>query len=469
MEKKHGITLIVLVLTACLLLSAALIGGSIWIFKATKNYIAPTQAAASTPPTVATLSPSQPGSTPQPEGLSTDVLNQMDEIQSQVEQIRRLSLKTDLKRDLLTPEQLKDKVVNDFFDGYTAEDAQKDARVLSTLGLLQPGYDLLDLYVNLYTEQIAGYYDSQTKDMYVVSGEGFGGMERMTYAHEFTHALQDQNYDLENGLKLNDDYCKEHTEYCGATSALIEGDATLSEVQWFQQFATRQDYNDYLQAQKDYASPVFDSAPPFMKEDLLFPYSQGYDFVNSLYEQGGWNAVDAAFLNPPTTTEQILHPEKYPAETSIPVDMPDFTSMLGDGWSEYDRNEMGEWYSYLIFAYPVSNSYAVNDEEAKTATAGWGGDTYVYYMNENSQDYLFAWRTTWDTGTDAVDFFNTAQNYGKSRWGIASTQTANSMTWSDTSDGMVTMRLEGSDVLWLMGSSADQVSQAMAKILDVEY
>ena len=468
MEKKHGITLVILILTACLLLSAALIGGGVWLFKATKNYVAPTQAAGPTP-RVATLNPAtEPGTTPQPGGLSSEVLSQMDEIQEQVSALRGLEMKTNLMRDLMTPEQLKDKVINDFFEDYTAEDAAKDVRVLSTLGLVEPGYDLLQLYIDLYSEQIAGFYDSETKEMFVIAGESFGGMERMTYAHEFNHVLQDQNYDMENGLKLNDDYCETDTEYCGATSALIEGDSVLTESLWFQQYATREDYDDLLDYQESYSSPVYDSAPPFMQEDLLFPYTKGYDFVNGLYEQDGWEAVDDAYRNPPVTTEQILHPEKYPADKPIVVEVPDLTQMLGEGWSEYERNVMGEWYSFLIFARPVSSSFTVDEEDAQAATEGWGGDTYVYYLKEDSQEYLFTWRSTWETTLDAEEFFELAQRYGKSRWGIPVGQNSQGINWSDTSDGTVSIQLQGSDVIWLMGTSADQVSLAMMQIMDVE-
>jgi hypothetical protein len=111
--------------------------------------------------------------------------------------------------------------------------------------------------------------------MYVVSDEGFNGTERMTYAHEFTHVLQDQTYDLENGLKDNEAYCKNETEYCAAITALIEGDATLSEQYWFYKYSTDLDKSQVQEFQNSYTSPVYDSAPAYMKEDFLFPYQYG--------------------------------------------------------------------------------------------------------------------------------------------------------------------------------------------------
>jgi len=366
----------------------------------------------------------------------------------------------------MTPEQLQDKVINDFFSDYTPEDAVKDAKVLSALGLIDEGFDLRQFYLDLYSEQVAGYYDSETKEMYVISGSNFGGTERMTYAHEFNHVLQDQYYDLENGLRLNDEYCETDTEYCAAASALIEGDSSLTEQYWFLQYATRQDQQDVIKFQNSYSSPVYNSAPGYMKEDFLFPYVNGLEFVTGLHNAGGWEAVDAAFLNPPVSTEQILHPEKYPDDQTVVVDMPDLSSVLDEGWEELDRNVMVEWYSYLILAKGRSSQFRMDDEDSKTAAAGWGGDSYVFYSPTDSEDYLFAWRSTWETGQDMDEFFNQSREYGLARWGIPASNSSTAVTWESDADGVITMRRSGNDVLWLMGSSGTTLKEALTLIQD---
>ena len=361
----------------------------------------------------------------------------------------------------MTPEQLKDKVINEFFKDYTTEEVQRDVKILSTLGLIEPDFDLRQFYLDLYSEQIAGYYDSETKEMYVISGEGFGGMERMTYAHEFNHVLQDQSYDMEKGLKLNSDDCEDATEYCAAVTALIEGDSTLSEQLWFFQNGTSQDQSDLQAFQANYSSPVYDSAPEYMKSDFLFPYSQGYAFVEALYSKNRWKSVDAAYQNLPQTTEQILHPEKYPKDLPVTVDMPDFSTALGTGWSELDRNVMGEWYTYLILGKGRDSQFTMPDDASKAAAAGWGGDTYVFYAPENSEDYMFAWQSKWDSSTDANEFYDLSIDYGMARWGIPEKKADNQVTWSSDTDGMVTIRRTATDVLWLMGSQEDVINIAL--------
>lgn len=458
MKNKVGISILVLVISGCVLLSAAFIVGGFFLLKAQKNYIAPTAVITTTEPSTEPATPIEEGT------LSPEIIKQMDQIQKEVQTNRGLNQKADLDRALMTPEELEEVVINDFFKDYTDEDAREDGKVLSTLGLLEPGFDLHQFYLDLYSEQIAGYYDQETKEMYVIAGETFGGMERMTYAHEFTHVLQDQNYDLENGMKLNDETCEADTEYCAAVTALIEGDATLSETQWFIKYSTKKDKQDLLTFQNDYSSPVYDSAPAFMKQDFLFPYDQGYAFVETLYNAGGWQAVDDAYARPPISTEQILHPEKYPSDTPVKVEMPDFKSMLGDGWSELDNNVMGEWYTYLILAQGYSDRFQMDDEAAKTAAEGWGGDTYLYYADDDSEDYLFVWRSSWETPQDADEFFSLSADYGKARWGIPSLDQNNRITWTSDTDGQITMRKAGKEVLWLM-SSSKSISDSALQLL----
>ena len=466
MNKKAGITIVVLIVSACLLMSIALIVGGIFLLRGQKNYTEPTQVVTQIAPTAV---PESTDVGPQPAGeenLPAEIRGQMDEIQQQVLQIRGKQMGKDLQRDLLTPEQLQEKVINDFFSDYTPEDAVKDAKILNALGLVDPGFDLRQFYLDLYSEQVAGYYDSETKEMYVISGSDFGGTERMTYAHEFNHVLQDQNYDLENGMKLNEDYCEEDTEYCAAVTALIEGDSVSAEQEWFIKHSTRQDQQDLFSFQQNYTSPVYDSAPAYMKEDFLFPYTLGFDFVQGLIEQGGWAAVDAAYRNPPVTTEQIIHPEKYPDDKPVAVEMPDLAANLDESWSELDRNVMGEWYTYLILARGRSSQFTMDDAESKAAAAGWEGDTYVYYAPEDLEGYLFAWRSTWETPIDAEEFFALSRDYGLTRWGIPVQNSTGTVTWDSQTEGRITMRVKESEVLWVMGSSESLVANALTLIED---
>jgi hypothetical protein len=359
---------------------------------------------------------------------------------------------------------LPDKVINDFFKDYTAADQAKDLRELSLVGLLNSNFDLHTFYINLYSEQIAGYYDPKTKTMYVVSDTSFNGPAKDTYAHEYTHVLQDQNYDLLNGLNDNPEYCKTHTEYCAGVDALIEGDAVNTETAWLMQYATAQDKQDITNFYSTYKSPVYDSAPAFMKEDFVFPYVQGAAFVQHLLSIGNEAEVDKAFKNPPVDTEQILHPELYPSDTPIDIPLPDFSTTLGSGWTEETRNVMGEWYIYLIFADGLDTRYQLTKATAQTAAAGWGGDTYLLYYNATSNQSAFIMRSQWDTMQDADQYWSALVDYSTARWGTPNQNQNFTVTWLGQSEGVITLKRNGNDILWLM--TPDQAS-ANAMIANV--
>jgi hypothetical protein len=392
---------------------------------------------------------------------------QMDTIQAQVIALRGLSPNDSVARALLTPEELRQHVVDNFLVDYTEEDARKDSLELAALGLLKPNFDLRDFYIELFSEQIAGFYDNETKEMYVVQADSFKGPERLTYAHEYTHVLQDQNYDIQNGLNYNDDACKTDTERCAAIQALIEGDATLLETQWFTQDATPKDRSEVYAFYQDYASPIYDSAPPFMKEDFLFPYQAGQVFVTDLYDAGGWDAVDKAYTNLPVSTEQILHPEKYPSDRPEALSLPSLDSVLGSSWEEVDRGVMGEWYTYLILARGIDSSFQQDDEKSKEAAAGWGGDAYVMYHQDQGDGIVFIMITAWETTKDANEFNSLMQLYVENRFGnLVVDQDGFS---AQPSQGLNSLfRIDGKNTIWVLASDLTLAQQTMQQAVQ-EY
>jgi hypothetical protein len=388
----------------------------------------------------------------------------MDEIQQQVVTLRGLQPGGTFSRGLLSREQLRENVVNDFFEDYSEEDARDDSISLAAFGLLEPGFDIRAYYMELLTEQVAGYYDDETKEMYVVQGDGFLGPERLTYSHEYNHALQDQNYDLENGLGLSDEECDKDSEHCAAVQALIEGDSSLLEMQWFTKYATEEDYQQLLDFYDSFESPVLDNAPGVIREDLLFPYTQGMVFVQALYDQGKWDAVDDAYANLPASTEQILHPERYPDDQPLSVTLPDFSTTLGDGWREADRGVNGEWYTYLLLSQSVVSNAQLDEDQAKTASEGWGGDAYVVYYNDQKQTTVLVLSTEWDTRSDADEFAEAFQEYATARFGASETLDENSFSWSGTDNNYAEFHQDGNTTIWILTPDADMAQAIWAAL-----
>jgi Zn-dependent peptidase ImmA (M78 family) len=443
-----------------------ILSGFILLMSACTALTNPTQSPASIPTSapIGTLAPTlvvTPGptseestKTPYPTSqLNAQLASEINLIQTQVVEERQLQPNATVPVVLLTSSELRTNVINDFLADYTDEKISDDVLELSTIGLLKPDFDLRTLYINLLSEQIAGYYDNETKEMFVVSDTGFEGPERLTYAHEFTHALQDQNYDIAHGLNYNDDACEKDTERCAAVQALIEGDATLSQTLWYQYYSTAQDQQQIIQYYNSLKSPVYDSAPAFLKEDFVFPYNQGETFVQDIYNSGGWSAINDVYHNPPVDTEQILHPNLYPSDKPITVTLPDLLSTLGSGWREVDRNTMGEWYTYLILADADDVNARLSTSTAQAAAAGWGGDEYLVLHNDSSNLTVFVMKTVWDTASDASQFASSFQQYANARFGTKGTQQGDTSVWSYSS-GYSTLRLSGSTTIWIIAPDA---------------
>lgn len=391
------------------------------------------------------------------EGLSPAIREQMDQIEGEVIALRGLQPSGLVSRGLLTEEQLKQRVLDDFFADYTQEEAQDDSRTLALLGLVPPGYDLYNLYIELYSEQIAGYYDDELKQMFVVQGSGFSGTERLTYSHEYVHALQDQNYDFENGLLYNEDSCEANSERCAGLQALIEGDASLLEEQWLRTYATEQDYEDIFSFYEDYQSPVFDSAPHALQEDFLFPYLYGSDFVLQLYQQGGWAAVDRAYEDVPLSTEQILHPELYPDDKPVWLETPDVIPALGPDWREIDSDVLGEWYTRLML------EERVDPDSAQKAAAGWAGDVYVVLNNDALDQGILVLATSWDTVRDAHEFYEVFREYGNSRFGEHMSFSTTEGIWENNSI-FSKLLVSNDQTLWILAPNAETAETVLSAV-----
>ena len=187
----------------------------------------------------------------------------------------------------------------------------------------------------------------------------------------------------------------------------IEGDATLLMSQWLQESLVGNLSPEELQQllqdlnEQSGGSTVLDSAPTIVRESLLFPYQQGQIFVQELYTAGGWPAVTAALSDPPTSTEQILHPEKYTGATRDEPNLPerfDLTGALGGGWTTATTNTLGEFDLQVML-----RDLGVPTAEANAAAAGIGGIRYTMY-EDASQTPLLQLAARWDTPGDGDEF-----------------------------------------------------------------
>ncbi len=324
-------------------------------------------------------------------------------VESDVEALRGLRPTTAVDPKVVDPAGMA-KVIDDAVDRSTsdAEWAAND-RVLKALGFLAPDHSLRSLYLQLLASQVAGLYDPDAKTLYVLSKVGtLGPVERVTFAHEFTHALQDQNFGLQ---KLQTDVVGQSDQSLAHLS-VAEGDATLVMSLWAQQHLSPGDLLQMVAASNDpEQTKVLNEMPSVLREGLLFPYTAGVAFVSARYASGGWAAVNDLYAKPPASTEQVLHPELYASGEPVrPVPVPnDLAKRLGSGWSVPYSDSLGEL-DLRVWLRDVGH---VASAAADAAAAGWGGDR-VLLASGPKGSWAVAVLTRWDTTADAAAFSTAA-------------------------------------------------------------
>jgi len=355
----------------------------------------------SAPIATTTTLPPVTAAPPTPTGTSLSAEQQFAAIRTQVEAIRGLQPKAAVEPVTIDAAQLATNLGAEFDSSMKPADLRNANDELITLGLLPKGSSLRDLSLALEAGQVAGYYSPDKKQLFVVSRDGgLGGDELATYSHEFTHQLQDQNLDLSK-LQLD---ASDQTDRSFGRLALVEGDATSVQSTWMSANLTPKQLGEVMQAALDPAAlKAFNDAPRYLRETSLFPYDDGLTFVDNLIAQGGYDAVNAAFKNPPASTEQVLHPAKYLShEAPIAVTLPkDVATTLGAGWSIASEDTLGE----LVLRIWLEQVLSAPD--AAAAAAGCGGDRLALLRGPNDAVAL-ALRTEWDTAADADAFLAAA-------------------------------------------------------------
>ena len=322
-------------------------------------------------------------------------------INEQVRAIRGLQEKTPVEPTIVSPDEMTQVLKDSFSEDYPPDQVAADEQLYHGLGLLPKDDKLADLYIDLLSSQVAGLYDPIKKKLYVVSKQGgVGAVEKVYYSHEYDHVLQDQNFDLQKMQDGLDD----KTDEALARQSLVEGDAYLTMSYWLQQNLTPEEIGEVIQASNDpTAQQALNRIPAIVQAQITFSAIQGTQFVTSMQLGGGWEAVNSGFADPPTSTEQILHPEKYTAhEAPVAVELPaDLAKRMGSGWSTVMSDTMGEHQTAIWLG---SGSVAA----ATDASAGWGGDRITYLSGPNG-GWAIAWHTVWDTKEDAAEFDVTAK------------------------------------------------------------
>lgn len=327
-------------------------------------------------------------------GTSDDPLVQ---VSAAVERIRSLSFREDVTPELLTSAQLAQRVREAFTQDNDRAEFEANQQVLETLGLIAPGTDLWSLIQAANEEQIGGFYDSDEKVMVVEARDAsrLGPLDRFVLAHEYTHAVTDQHFDLG---RLDDLQERRDDDEAFAYLSLVEGDAQLVSELYVGSVLTQDEQLELLDEVNEISTERFDVLPEYLREVYEFPYRRGLEFVRALHRRGGFAAVDGAYRDPPVSTEQIMHPNRYIAKRDDPVavTLPDVRARLGDGWRRIDGGGIGELDVLLLADH---GAQSIGRTDAQKAAAGWDGGAYIGLRS--GKNVVVALQTAWDSESEA--------------------------------------------------------------------
>jgi len=323
-----------------------------------------------------------------------------DEVLAQMSQITGLRLRTPLKKTLRSREEIHSYILRQMNEDKEPAERYASARSAEAFGLLPKGFDFDNFMIELLTEQIAGLYDPKAHEFYIadwIPAED----QRMVMAHELTHALEDQHFQIEAWVKT----AKPNDDAELARESVLEGSAMAAMIDYLLAETGRSlidlpDIDPSLLVGDMGSTPALKKAPPFLKDALIFPYFGGLTFNAALLKDGGWKNLPSVFSKPPVSTQQIMHPELY-RSGKIPavIKLPDFDHLFGSDWTKLEENVMGE------FGWKEILKQFLGEDRAKTLAAGWDGDRYVVYEQKNTKRLALVSRLRLSDGEQAARYF----------------------------------------------------------------
>lgn len=313
-----------------------------------------------------------------------------------------LPVKHPVKKAMVTREEVEQYIGDKFKDDVDRIRFERSELVLKKFGLLPRQFNLHDFLIKLLGEQVAGYYDEKKKTINLLDWVAMD-MQKPVIAHELTHALQDQSFDLEKMVKKDEEIEKRGPEEFNALiqideestarTAVMEGEAMIVFADYVLnsmegdacgnnpscQIPNKRSVADFpkfvdlmlSQMDKEKGDSLLDSAPLLLREELIFPYSRGMKFIARLLTSGGKQmAFTQVVKRMPKTSREIMQPEEYLAGHVVPpLLLPEF-KFLKDDFEPFDAGAVGQLdVSILLKQY-------TEDEVADRLSPDWRGGSY---------------------------------------------------------------------------------------------
>ncbi len=347
------------------------------------------------------------------------------ELVDQVESVRELAFREPVAADPIDDAAMDRKLSRAFEATYPEDFYRRRTQAWRTIGVIGPDDDIRESLLAFQTGQVVGFYNPTDGELvYLSDGDATDSLfERAVLSHELTHAIDDQHFDLtriDRILERCDD------EAFLAALGAVEGSAQHFAIAVITRFP-----GGSLVVGDDGGLP--DDVPPFITELQLWPYTSGQAFIGALSARGGSEEINGAIAEFPTSTEQVIHPERYPDDQPQPVDVADLGAIVGHGWRDLDVMVVGEaWLRAMLELH-------LDFEDASVAAAGWDGGTYRAWSDGDWTAVVLA--TVWDSEQDAAEFGRTVR------------------TWLDSVETPGSVMASGADVVVVFGDSTGTVNR----------
>ncbi len=362
-----------------------------------------------------------------------ELFRSVDEILKFASKDTNLPIKHPVKRQLVSREQMQAYILKHMEEDKDTQRLQRSAASLKKFGLVPRDFDLRKFILDVLTDQVAGYYDPKTKTVNLLDWVA-PEAQRPVLAHELTHALQDQSFDLQNWLKVRGDADKkpdsnlDNTVYDpeeaeAAREAVSEGQAMAVLVDFMLEPSGKSladvpmmgELYKQSTIERSQDSPVLGKAPMYLRESLIFPYTNGLDFVQTLLSAGGKDrAFPGALMDPPRDTREVMEPKTYLANQHVaPLYLPKMGSVLKGKYEKYDLGEVGQFDIYMLLKQFTS------EDSANDLAPSWRGGTYLLVRRTDVQPkhtdaepplsevgliYLSRWASPVDAGLFAAAY-----------------------------------------------------------------
>jgi len=385
-----------------------------------------------------------------PQTSPQDLLAQADEVLRQMSELTGLPIKGPLKKQIIGRPEVEKYLEENLHTEMSPEEIHVQEATLQAFGLVSRDFNLEKFLVNFYTEQAAGFYDPRRKTMFIADWVD-PDMQRMVLTHELTHALQDQNFDLEKFLHAE----RSNDDATNARQAVVEGHATAAMMEQFTaplglaNFPSLEPLMAQVVHQQYEEFPAFSQAPFFFRFQALFPYVEGMGFMQKGLQLGGWKKLNRLFDHPPEATKEIFEPAVYFESKSLPtVALPHPASLeTVPGLRFLSSNVMGELGYYALLAQLIS------EDAANSVGKGWLADRYLLYEGPSEKTYTLAARTRWESSETALAFFREYHTILVHKYPeLAPDQrSTENLFIGRASNGQVILLLKGNQVVWAEG------------------